>query len=58
MSMKRTTNNDLVCRDCIYRYDDSVRVGNTRRCEMYSQKSEKIFLENECDEYKKDDAAK
>ena len=50
---RRITNNDLVCKDCIYRLDDSVILGNTSRCKKYPWKPSKVKSErSECDEYK------
>lgn len=49
---RRITNNDLVCKDCIYRLDDSVILGNTSRCKKYSWKPNKVSVGGECDEYK------
>lgn len=48
----RITNEDLVCRDCIYKLDDSVILGNTSRCKRYPWKPDKVSLGGECDEYK------
>lgn len=51
--MKRVTNNDLVCNDCEFAYDDSVKLGNTSICEKYDLKPNKVLLGGECNEYKK-----
>lgn len=32
---KRITNNDLQCKDCKHRRDDSIIEGNTSRCDIY-----------------------
>ena len=48
----RITNADLICRDCIYRLDDSIILGNTSRCKRYPWKPDKVSLGGECDEYK------
>lgn len=48
----RITNEDLVCRDCIYKLDDSVILGNTSRCKRYPWKPDKVSLGGDCDEYK------
>ena len=50
--MKRITNDDLVCKDCIHKLDDSVKLGNTSACEVYELKPGKVLLGGECDEYK------
>ncbi len=49
--MKRITNNDLACKSCKYKFDDSVKFGNTSICEMYEIKPSKVLLGDECDEY-------
>lgn len=44
----RITNKDLVCKDCMYRYDDSVIFGNTSRCDFYpARKPNSILKGNE-----------
>ena len=52
--MRRITNNDLKCKDCLYRYDDTVKLGNTSICEMYNPKPNKVILGEDCDLYDKD----
>ena len=49
--MGRITNNDLDCKDCDFAYDDSVKLGNTSRCEKYDLKPNKVLLGEECDEH-------
>lgn len=51
--MKRITNNDLACKDCAFVYDDSVKLGNTSKCEKFNVKPNKVLLGGECDEYRK-----
>ena len=50
--MRRITNNDLVCKDCAFRYDDSKKFGNTSECEMFEQKPNEVLLGGKCYEYK------
>lgn len=51
----RTTNDDLVCKDCVQRLDDGVIFGNTSRCEAYPQcKPIEVLKGGECDEYVKE----
>ena len=52
--MRRITNDELVCKTCIYKYDDTVKLGNTSVCEMYDVKPDEVFLGGDCDEYKKE----
>lgn len=51
---RRITNEDLICKDCRYVLDDSLRYGNTSKCLMYDEKPNSIFLDNECLEYEKE----
>ena len=53
--MKRITNNDLVCKDCIYKFDDSMKFGNTSVCEVYDVKPGKVLLGGDCNRYSKEE---
>lgn len=53
-SIGRITNADLVCRDCIYRLDDSERLGNTSQCKRYIPKPNQVLLGRDCEEYRKE----
>lgn len=55
-AMRRITNNDLVCKDCLYRYDDTVKLGNTSVCEMYNPKPNEVLLGEDCDLYDKEES--
>lgn len=48
---RRITNEDLVCKECKYKYDDTIKLGNTSRCEKYESKPNKVLLGGNCDEY-------
>ena len=49
-------NADLMCKDCMYRYDDSQVFGNTSRCEMYQERKPSEVLDgNECWLYDKEE---
>lgn len=52
--MRRITNDDLVCKDCKFKYDDAVILGNTSKCAIYESKPNKVILGKECDEYMKE----
>lgn len=53
----RITNQDLVCRDCLYRYDDSVIWGNTSKCEMYETvKPSTVIDGGKCELYDKEES--
>lgn len=49
--MKRITNNDLVCKDCTFAYDDSVKLGNTSMCDKFAVKPNQVLVGGDCDEY-------
>lgn len=49
--MKRITNNDLVCKDCTFAYDDSVKFGNTSTCDKFTVKPNQVLVGGECEEY-------
>ena len=53
-SVGRITNADLVCSDCIYRLDDSERLGNTSQCKRYISKPNHVLLGRDCEEYRKE----
>ena len=42
-------NADLVCKDCIYRYDDSGMPCNTSKCEIYTEKPSTVIDGGKCD---------
>ena len=41
-------NDNLDCKDCIYKYDDSEIPGNTSKCEIYDNKPSVILLGGKC----------
>ena len=48
----RVTNNDLVCKDCLQRFDDTECYGNTSMCEYYPNgKPNSVLCGGECKEY-------
>lgn len=49
----RITNEDLVCRDCTYKLDDSEALGNTSRCSKFTSKPSNVLLGGDCDEYQR-----
>lgn len=54
MAIGCITNDRLVCKDCIYRFDDSIKRGNTTRCGAYLSKPDKVLLGKDCDKYRKE----
>lgn len=49
--MKRITNDDLVCKDCTFAYDDSIKFGNTSTCDKFIVKPNRVLVGGDCDEY-------
>lgn len=47
-AIRRITNNDLICKDCIYKFDDSKKFGNTSKCQAYKWKPSSILLGGNC----------
>lgn len=45
------TNNDLVCKDCISRYEDKDMPCNTSKCAKFSIKPFKVLDGGKCNEY-------
>lgn len=55
MGAVRLTNDMMRCKDCIARYDDSEKFGNTSICEIFQDgKPNKVLLGGNCDEYIKE----
>lgn len=52
--MKRITNDDLACKDCIFKYDDAIKLGNTSICEKFDVKPTEVLLGGDCIEYDKE----
>lgn len=51
-TLTRITNNDMVCRNCLLRFDDTVIYGNTSKCEAYPKcKPTKVLIGGKCSEY-------
>lgn len=49
------TNQDLVCRDCVQRYDDGFIFGNVSKCEFYPVcKPIEVLNGGKCDQYVKE----
>lgn len=53
-AVKRICNNDLECKDCVFRVDDSESFGNTSVCRKFGLKPNKVLLGGKCDGYKKE----
>lgn len=48
-------NADLVCRDCRHKFDDSVMLGNTSKCEEYTLKPVSVLSGGNCLMFEKRD---
>ena len=49
----RIRNADLVCTDCLYKYDDTNMPCNVSKCEMYEEKPSTVIDGGNCDLYDK-----
>lgn len=56
MAITSPTNNDLKCKDCLFRYPDDICPGNVSMCEKYPEiKPTKVLFEGgDCYEYLKE----
>ncbi len=54
LAFTRITNEDLVCKDCKSKFDDSDMPCNTTKCEVYDLKPSNVLDGGECSEYKKE----
>lgn len=50
----RITNDDLKCKDCIYRMHDDVIIGNTSKCHRYTTKPIDVLNGGNCELYEKE----
>ena len=53
-TMHRITNDDLICKNCLLRTDDTVIFGNTSRCERYSAKPVEVLIGGGCSYFSKE----
>lgn len=54
LGASRITNNDLQCKDCKYKRDDSIILGNTSKCDIYPvSKPNKVIAGRNCNFYDK-----
>lgn len=51
---RRITNDDLVCKDCVSRYDDHIKMGNTSVCKKYDEKPNQVLSGGSCEKYEKE----
>ena len=49
---ERLTNNELVCKNCLFALDDFEDASNTYECKKYLEKPDKVLSGGECIERK------
>lgn len=47
-------NKDLVCKDCMKKYDDTELPCNTSKCEVFDLKPSNVLDGGDCNEYEKE----
>lgn len=45
---------NLVCKDCVFRLNDEVKIGNVSKCAVYESKPNKVLLGGSCNDYIKE----
>lgn len=53
-AMVAIENKNLVCKDCLFRFNDKEKFGNAFKCEQFAEKPNKVILGGKCDEYIKE----
>ena len=53
-TMRRITNDNLICKNCLLRKDDTVIFGNTSRCEQFPAKPVEVLIGGGCEFYIKE----
>lgn len=53
-TMHRTTNDDLICKNCLFRMDDAIIFGNTSKCERYLAKPVEVLIGGGCPYFAKE----
>lgn len=54
LKFNQIKNEDLVCKDCIKKYDDTNMPCNTSQCEAFAIKPLRVLNGGDCIEYKKE----
>lgn len=49
------SNDDMVCKDCKHKLDDSVMRGNASKCKRFDIKPVRVFLGGNCLEHERGD---
>lgn len=48
-TMRRITNDSLICKNCLLRMNDTVIFGNTSRCEQFPAKPVEVLIGGGCE---------
>ena len=48
-TMRRITNDSLICKNCLLRMDDTVIFGNTSKCEQFPAKPVEVLIGGGCE---------
>ena len=54
MKVGQIKNKDLICKDCIKKYDDTELPCNTSQCEAFDVKPDEVLDGGDCIEYKEE----
>lgn len=54
LKIEPVKNEDLICKDCKNRYDDSELPCNTSQCEAFDIKPDEVFDGGDCIEYEQE----
>lgn len=54
MAIRRITNEDLKCKDCVRRFDDTEIYSNTSKCLAFKLKPSKVLGGGDCSKYSKE----
>lgn len=55
MKVEPVKNDDLICKDCKKKYDDTDLPCNTSQCEAFAVKPDEVFDGGDCIEYEKEE---
>lgn len=56
LKFERITNDDLVCKDCKKKYDDTLLPCNTSKCKAFVMKPDGVLSGGDCIEYEFENA--
>lgn len=54
LKFEQIKNENLVCKDCAFKYDDTDMPCNTSQCEVFEVKPDEVLDGEDCNEYKKE----